>query len=92
MQLYGLRCRVFAQMISILSTVPKAVPEITLGHEIIEVIENIRCDVKTVKPGDRVAVNAETYCGKCFFVKKDLSTTVLMRTAVGHFVVGFSEV
>ena len=31
------------------------------------VVEQVGSAVKTVKPGDRVAVNVETFCGHCFF-------------------------
>ena len=31
------------------------------------VVESVGPDVTAVKPGDRVAVNVETYCGTCFF-------------------------
>ena len=48
-------------------SVPRAVPGITLGHEMVGVVESVGPDVTAVKPGDRVAVNVETYCGTCFF-------------------------
>lgn len=51
-------------------SVPRAVPGITVGHEMVGVVEQVGCDVTTVKPGDRVTVNVETFCGKCFFCKK----------------------
>lgn len=51
-------------------SVPRAVPGITVGHEIVGVVEAVGADVKTVKPGDRVTVNVETFCGECFFCKK----------------------
>lgn len=51
-------------------SVPRAVPEITVGHEMVGVVEAVGADVKTVKPGDRVTVNVETFCGECFFCKK----------------------
>lgn len=51
-------------------SVPRAVPGITVGHEMIGVVEAVGADVKTVKPGDRVTVNVETFCGECFFCKK----------------------
>lgn len=52
------------------SSVPRAVPGITVGHEMVGVVETVGADVKTVKPGDRVTVNVETFCGECFFCKK----------------------
>lgn len=51
-------------------SVPRAVPGITVGHEMVGVVEEVGTDVKTVKPGDRVTVNVETFCGECFFCKK----------------------
>lgn len=49
--------------------VPRAVPGITVGHEMVGVVEEVGNEVTKVKPGDRVAVNVETYCGECFFCK-----------------------
>lgn len=51
-------------------SVPRAVPGITVGHEMVGVVEAVGADVKTVKPDDRVTVNVETFCGECFFCKK----------------------
>lgn len=48
-------------------SVPRAVPGITVGHEMVGIVESIGSDVKKVKPGDRVTVNVETFCGECFF-------------------------
>ena len=50
-------------------SVPRAVPGITVGHEMVGVVEEIGADVKGVKPGDRVTVNVETFCGECFYCK-----------------------
>lgn len=50
-------------------SVPKAVKGITVGHEMVGVVEEIGSDVKNVKIGDRVTVNVETFCGECFFCK-----------------------
>ncbi len=51
-------------------SVPRAVPGITVGHEMVGIVESIGADVKNVKVGDRVIVNVETFCGECFFCKK----------------------
>ena len=48
-------------------SVPRAVPGITVGHEMVGVVEEVGSAVTTVKPGDRVTVNVETFCGECFF-------------------------
>ena len=50
-------------------SVPKAVKGITVGHEMVGIVEEIGSDVKNVKVGDRVTVNVETFCGECFFCK-----------------------
>lgn len=50
-------------------SVPRAVKGITVGHEMVGVVEQIGSDVKNVKVGDRVTVNVETFCGECFFCK-----------------------
>ena len=38
-------------------SVPRAVPGITVGHEMVGVVESVGSAVTTVKPGDRVTVN-----------------------------------
>ena len=48
-------------------SVPRAVPGITVGHEMVGVVEQVVSRVTSVKPGDRVTVNVETFCGECFF-------------------------
>lgn len=48
-------------------SVPRAVPGITVGHEMVGVVEEVGPAVSSVKPGDRVTVNVETFCGHCFF-------------------------
>ena len=50
-------------------SVPRAVPGITVGHEMVGVVEQVGAGVTTVKPGDRVTVNVETFCGDCFFCR-----------------------
>ncbi|MBQ8857661.1 MAG: alcohol dehydrogenase catalytic domain-containing protein [Lachnospiraceae bacterium] len=51
-------------------SVPRAVPGIMVGHEMVGIVEEVGAEVKNVKPGDRVTVNVETFCGECFFCKK----------------------
>ncbi len=48
-------------------SVPRAVPGITVGHEMVGIVEQVGSAVTAVKPGDRVTVNVETFCGSCFF-------------------------
>lgn len=49
--------------------VPLARPGITVGHEMVGVVEQVGSAVKNVNIGQRVAVNVETFCGECFFCK-----------------------
>ena len=50
-------------------SVPRAIQGVTVGHEMVGIVEEIGPDVISVKPGDRVTVNVETFCGKCFFCR-----------------------
>ena len=50
-------------------SVPRAVQGITVGHEFVGVVEEVGRGVTKAKPGDRVAVNVETFCGECFFCR-----------------------
>ena len=43
--------------------VPRAVRGITVGHEAVGVVEAVGDAVKGVRPGDRVSVGVETFCG-----------------------------
>lgn len=49
--------------------VPRAVPGITLGHEMVGIVEEVGSSISRLHPGDRVAVNVETFCGDCFFCR-----------------------
>lgn len=51
-------------------SVPRAVPGTIVGHEMVGVVEAVGSEVTKVKPGDRVTVNVETFCGQCFFCKR----------------------
>ncbi len=50
-------------------SVPRAVPGITVGHEMVGVVEETGSRVTRVKPGDRVTVNVESFCGECYFCR-----------------------
>lgn len=50
-------------------SVPRANVGITVGHEMVGIVEETGSAVTNVKPGDRVTVNVETYCGECFFCR-----------------------
>ena len=53
-------------------SVPRAVPGITVGHEMVGIVEEVGSKVTHVKPGDRVTVNVETFCGECFFCQNGI--------------------
>lgn len=65
-------------------SVPRAVPGITVGHEMVGVVEEIGSEVTNVKPGDRVTVNVETFCGECFFCKNGYVNNCTTPMADGH--------
>ena len=50
--------------------VPRAVPGTILGHEFVGRVVETGSAVKKIKPGNRVSVNVETFCGECFFCKR----------------------
>ena len=50
-------------------SVPRAVPGITVGHEMVGIVEEAGPQVSGMKVGDRVTVNVETFCGECFFCR-----------------------
>lgn len=50
--------------------VPQAEVGITVGHELVGIVETVGSAVSKIKPGDRVAVNVETFCGECFYCKR----------------------
>ena len=51
-------------------SVPRAIEGITVGHEMVGIVEAVGAEVRSVKVGDRVTVNVETFCGECFFCKR----------------------
>lgn len=51
-------------------SVPRAVPGITVGHELVGVVEEAgEALPESLRPGTRVVVNVETFCGSCFFCR-----------------------
>lgn len=66
-------------------SVPRAVPGVTVGHEMVGVVEEVGSGVVSVRPGDRVTVNVETFCGECFFAGTDMLITVLIPMGDGHW-------
>lgn len=50
-------------------SVLRALPGTTVGHEMVGIVEQVGADVTSIRPGDRVTVNVETFCGECFFCR-----------------------
>ena len=40
-------------------------PPVVLGHEFSGIVERVGASVRSVKPGDHVALDPNMYCGKC---------------------------
>ena len=51
-------------------SVPRAKPGVIVGHEMVGVVEQVGETVRGFRPGDRVAVNVETFCGECYFCRR----------------------
>ena len=51
-------------------TVPRAREGVVLGHEFVGEVVETGAAVRRFKPGDRVAVNVESFCGECFFCRR----------------------
>lgn len=51
-------------------SVPRAVPGTIVGHEMVGEVVETGPAVTKCRPGDRVAVNVETFCGECFFCQR----------------------
>ncbi|GEO75086.1 threonine dehydrogenase related Zn-dependent dehydrogenase [Levilactobacillus namurensis DSM 19117] len=60
-----------------------AVPPIVLGHENSGVVAAVGSEVKNVKPGDRVVVDPNIYCGKCEYCLTDRPELCDNLSAVG---------
>ncbi len=61
-------------------SVPRAVPGITVGHEMVGVVEEVGAQVSSVQPGDRVTINVNA-----FSAKKAMSTTAKTLRAAGRW-------
>lgn len=60
-----------------------AVPPIVLGHENSGTIAEVGADVKNFKEGDRVTVDPNIYCGKCFYCRTGRPELCENLSAVG---------
>ena len=45
-------------------SVPRAVPGITVGHEMVGIVEELGSEVQGFCKGDRMTVTVETFCGE----------------------------
>src|SRR5580704_3080977 len=52
--------------------IPTMEPGDILGHEFMGEVVEIGCEVKTLKPGERVVVPFTIACGNCYYCKQDL--------------------
>jgi threonine dehydrogenase-like Zn-dependent dehydrogenase len=59
----------------------------TFGHEFIGVVEQVGSSVQNVKPGDRVMVPFNIYCGSCWFCTRGLFSNC-NNTNANHYAVG----
>lgn len=70
----------------------KVTPPVILGHEFSGVIAEAGKDVKSLKAGDRVAVDPNDMCGECYFCKNGKENFCENFTGIGTTVDGgFAE-
>ncbi len=50
--------------------VPRAADNIVLGHEFVGRVVEVGAEVRTLRPGMRVAANCITFCGECWFCER----------------------
>jgi alcohol dehydrogenase len=62
------------------------VPNFTLGHEAVGVVEEIGAQVKNLKRGQRVVISAVVACGECFYCRRG---QVSQCTVSGSAVFGY---
>lgn len=51
-------------------SVPRAIPNTIVGHEMVGEVVETGSEVKNFKSRDRVSINVETFCGKCFYCQR----------------------
>jgi threonine dehydrogenase-like Zn-dependent dehydrogenase len=59
----------------------------TFGHEFIGVVEQVGSSVQNLKPGDRVMVPFNIFCGSCWFCTRGLFSNC-NNTNANHYAVG----
>lgn len=73
-------------------TVPRAVPGVTVGHEMVGIVESVGAEVSTVKPGDRCRSTWRPSAAHVSSANTDMSTTAPIPTAAGHWGVELTAV
>jgi L-iditol 2-dehydrogenase len=60
-------------------------PPTTFGHEPSGVVVNVGCEVKSFKPGDKVAGDVTTRCGYCRYCASGRENLCINRKSVGEW-------
>ena len=83
-------CGICGTDLHILSEPPghPATVGVVLGHEFVGVVSDVGEDVVAVRPGDRVAVAPNLWCGQCAFCRRGLRNQCENATVLGIFVDG----
>src|SRR6478672_6633815 len=67
--------------------VPDTRVGMTFGHEFVGIVEEVGPTVQSLRPGDRVLVPFNIFCGSCYYFQKELysncNNTIPEATAVG---------
>ena len=71
--------------LAILAGTHGSAPPVVLGHEIVGVVESVGSSVTHLKPGDRVAVDANVPCGICNECRRGAKNRCTDLTTAGIF-------
>ncbi|MBL7074808.1 zinc-dependent alcohol dehydrogenase family protein [candidate division KSB1 bacterium] len=85
-------CGVCGTDIHIFEGTAPANPPVVLGHEFVGVIEDVGSGVRSLKKGDRIAVDPNLSCGGCYYCRRGLGHLCQNLKALGVTMDGgFSE-